>query len=277
MTEAPFPVKLLPTVKPPLNPKSWYFLRYISATRWRRFRNPDNPQEFFAFGDVLAFRSTTPVSFIRTSSKVNKFKIEFYDWKEEIMTKHVIIEDVPCRTYCMCTNYGNPNGTIIISRLSVDEKTVVCGFQDQNGIYIGILSNKLARNEICKRMMLLIPARTREQAVFQARGRVQRGYKPLSQEFCTRDHREVNYYMYFCWLCRGVEMSQVGKLARSRGNIRPCICKKREESDFGDWYLRDSDIIRRDELEYKVHGRNFFECNLPDNREYADPLLACLD
>ena len=72
-------------------------------------------------------------------------------------------------------------------------------------------------------------------------------------------------------------MSQVGKLARSRGNIRPCICKKREESDFGDWYLRDSDIIKRDELEYKVHGRNYFECNLPYNREYADPLLACLD
>ena len=72
---------------------------------------------------------------------------------------------------------------LLVLRLSVDEKTVVCGFQDQNGIYIGILSNKLARNEICKRMMLLIPARTREQAVFQARGRVQRGNKPLSQEF----------------------------------------------------------------------------------------------
>ena len=283
MSNPPYPVESLPSVKLPKNPTSWYHKRYLTATRWRRFRNPAKLHKFFAIGghfgeDCIAFRSTTPLIFLKTNNKVNKFKIEFFDWQKQIVTKNVIIEDVKCRTYCTCTQYGNPNGTVVITRLSKeDDNTTIFGFQDQNATYIAIMPKIKTKREVCEDILELIPKRIREQVLLQAKGKFQRDYTPLSQEFCTRDHREVNFHMYFCWLCRGVVSDKVSELARRRDNVRPCTCRTKRPEDFTERDLRDSDLVQRNEVEFNSHGRDFFECNLPWYREYADPLLACLD
>jgi hypothetical protein len=47
--------------------------------------------------------------------------------------------------------------------------------------------------------------------------------------------------------------------------------------DLTEFSLKDSELIKRDEAEFDAHGRDFFKCSLPWHREYADPLLACLD
>jgi hypothetical protein len=270
-------------VKEPKNPMSWYHKRYLTATRWRRFRNPEKLWKFFAIGgtygkDCIAFRSTTPLVFLKTNNKVNKYKIEYFDWQKRVITKNVIIEDVKCRTYCACTQYGNPNGTVIITRLcKEDDNTTIFGFQDHNATYIAIMPKIKTKKEICEEILELVPKRTREQVMLQARGRFKRDYTPLSQEFCIRDHRDVNFHMNFGWLCRGVESSKVRELARLRDNIRPCTCRNMRPEDLTEFDLRDSDFIKRDEAEFDAHGRDFFKCSLPWYREYADPLLACLD
>jgi hypothetical protein len=278
--ESPYPVESLPTLGLPRNLRSWYFMRYKEATWWREFRCPKNQlDEFFSIGgNCLAFRSTTPVHFLRTTWKDEHYKIEFFDWKEKILEKNLRISPDPDRFFCLCKMYGNPNGTVVITRLSPDENTILVGLQDHNGIFIAIQpKSKPPYLDICKKFIYLALNRSRAQRLLQINGRRQKSYIPFYQNFCAKDHDDTTYYENWCWMCRGVVDHMVEKVSRFRENIRVCKCKRKDKVKFDPDYLWHFRTMVRDKDEFEENGKDHFRCPLPFPRYHADPLLYCLD
>ncbi len=281
MIEPPYPIETLPTIGLPANTKSWYFTRYTEAQMWRQLKCPVTQlDKFFSIGgNCLAFRSTTPIHFLRTTWSDVYYKLEFFDWKTKIKEEIVQVNPDPDRFYCICTMYGNPNGTVVITRLSLDRNTILVGFQDHNGIFIAIQPNINPPYEnMCKRFLELVHNRTRAQRIAQLNGRNQRNYIPFSQEFCARDHANTYFYAHWCWMCRGVIEKMYRRLHRHRNNIRVCRCRMLTEEELarrGPW--NSNQIMKRDPVEFEENGRDLFQCNLPSPRAHADPHLYCLD
>ena len=278
LSKPPYPVEELPTIRLPCDRNSWYFKRYSEATSWRQWRDPKELEEFFSIGgNILAFRSTTPVNFIRTTWEKEQYKIEFFDWKAKLREKIVSIEPSPCRFYCLCSYYGSPNGTVVITRLKTNDKKILVGFQDHNGIYITVQPESRSKKEICEKFFEVVLNRSRAQRIIQVNGAKQKSYVPFSQEFCAKDHLTTVYHSFWCWLCRGVIVKHFEHISRNRTNVRVCTCKERSKVELAPghlWY--DNDIVR-DEVEFNAHNRDFFKVNLPWYRAHADPLLHCLD